>query len=53
MKDLTFDEYELLSDDEKMKYHKEFPNKRTNAETLKDLDELSESILKKIIRNKE
>lgn len=53
MKELTFDEYELLSDNEKIKYHREmFPEKRSNEDILKDLDEVTESILKKINQRK-
>lgn len=51
--DLSLEEYESLSDDEKTKYHKEmFCEKTSNEDTLKELDEVSESILKKINQNK-
>ncbi len=52
--DLSFDEYESLSDDEKMKYHeKMFPEKRSIEDISKDLKEVIENLRKKRLRNKE
>ncbi len=49
MKDLTFDEYELLSDDEKIKYVEEMRSNgkmRPFDDILKDLEELNENLRK-------
>jgi hypothetical protein len=50
MKELTFDEYELLSDDEKMKYVREMYGESTIEDVLKELKEVTESLRKKRIQ---